>query len=380
MPLTHSIGLEELAKYFHMPINSVAKELGVCATVLKKICRRNGIPRWPHRKIKSLDKMIKTLSAAVPKNEEDEERIKQEINTLKEKRSFLVTNPNVLLKTTKKPSANRRRKKPADEEAMTGGPQPGPLPTNWATKRQKLNNSVARRLPAFGQSPFAEGELESLVIAATSATAARDRPFAYMLTQMHTASTSTTTQKKTMPINPLPQPITALPFSPTFPQRGSSDVKSATPMTSLSAFSPPLISQKDTENSSLELPRLQLKAEPDGKDKNEEAERTQSDQETGTTSQPKLHTVEPPIFDSSLDYYPAHEPLAKIHESKAAKQTISSHRPPPASPSKNKAKSKANSSRPVRTIVFHTETPYIPSSSFASSTSTTSNTKSRQKE
>jgi hypothetical protein len=42
---------EELAKYFHLPIAEAAKELGVCATVLKKICRKNGISRWPHRKV-----------------------------------------------------------------------------------------------------------------------------------------------------------------------------------------------------------------------------------------------------------------------------------------------------------------------------------------
>jgi hypothetical protein len=50
-PTQHGIGFEELAEYFHLPITQVSKELGVCATVLKKICRKNGIPRWPHRKV-----------------------------------------------------------------------------------------------------------------------------------------------------------------------------------------------------------------------------------------------------------------------------------------------------------------------------------------
>lgn len=47
-------------------------------------------------KIKSLDKMIATLDASVAKNPEDEERIRQEILTLKNKRTFLMKNPNVL--------------------------------------------------------------------------------------------------------------------------------------------------------------------------------------------------------------------------------------------------------------------------------------------
>lgn len=46
-----SITREQLTKYFHLPITDVAKELGICATMLKKICRKNGIPRWPHRKV-----------------------------------------------------------------------------------------------------------------------------------------------------------------------------------------------------------------------------------------------------------------------------------------------------------------------------------------
>ncbi|ELR19000.1 RWPRK domain containing protein [Acanthamoeba castellanii str. Neff] len=101
MPHSQDIGLEQLTKYFHLPINAVAKELGVCATVLKKICRKNGIPRWPHRKIKSLDKMIGSLQAISPKSPEDEERIKQEIAALVNKKRYLITNPNSLVKIKK---------------------------------------------------------------------------------------------------------------------------------------------------------------------------------------------------------------------------------------------------------------------------------------
>lgn len=43
--------MADLAQHFHLPINAAAKELGICPTVLKKICRRNGMRRWPHRKV-----------------------------------------------------------------------------------------------------------------------------------------------------------------------------------------------------------------------------------------------------------------------------------------------------------------------------------------
>lgn len=59
---TTTITFEQLTKYFHLPINDVAKELGICATMLKKICRKNGIPRWPHRKVRTiLHSLIDTI-------------------------------------------------------------------------------------------------------------------------------------------------------------------------------------------------------------------------------------------------------------------------------------------------------------------------------
>lgn len=53
-----NIGFEELRNYFYMPITKAAKEMNVGLTVLKKRCRELGIPRWPHRKMKSLSSLI----------------------------------------------------------------------------------------------------------------------------------------------------------------------------------------------------------------------------------------------------------------------------------------------------------------------------------
>lgn len=55
------LALEDLAKYFDVPIVEASKCLNVGVTVLKKKCRELGIPRWPHRKIKSLDSLIRDL-------------------------------------------------------------------------------------------------------------------------------------------------------------------------------------------------------------------------------------------------------------------------------------------------------------------------------
>jgi len=97
MPPSKNISFDELSKYFHLPINQVAKELGVCATILKKICRRNGIPRWPHRKIKSLDKMIANLNMNLEKDPQERDDIVREIELLKSKKLEIMKNPDILV-------------------------------------------------------------------------------------------------------------------------------------------------------------------------------------------------------------------------------------------------------------------------------------------
>ena len=42
---------EILEKYYHKPLQQVAKEIGICTTALKKICRTCGIKKWPFRSI-----------------------------------------------------------------------------------------------------------------------------------------------------------------------------------------------------------------------------------------------------------------------------------------------------------------------------------------
>ncbi|GKV25586.1 hypothetical protein SLEP1_g34999 [Rubroshorea leprosula] len=50
--------LEEIQKYFDVPICRAAKEMNVGLTLLKRRCRELNIMRWPHRKIKSLKTLI----------------------------------------------------------------------------------------------------------------------------------------------------------------------------------------------------------------------------------------------------------------------------------------------------------------------------------
>jgi hypothetical protein len=56
-----ALTFEQVSQYFYMPITQAARELDVGLTLLKKRCRELGIPRWPHRKMKSLETLINNV-------------------------------------------------------------------------------------------------------------------------------------------------------------------------------------------------------------------------------------------------------------------------------------------------------------------------------
>jgi len=60
--------IHDLKTVFHLPINDAAKKLGLCVTVLKQKCREFGVLRWPFRKVKKINTLIKQL-------EEEKEKV-----------------------------------------------------------------------------------------------------------------------------------------------------------------------------------------------------------------------------------------------------------------------------------------------------------------
>ena len=92
---------EQLSAYYHLPIAEVAHELGMCPTLLKRICRRVGIARWPYRKLRSIDRTVAALEQALwqrrqPQQQVDDsttattEELEQELVLLHRRRQRIV--------------------------------------------------------------------------------------------------------------------------------------------------------------------------------------------------------------------------------------------------------------------------------------------------
>ncbi|KAJ0410169.1 hypothetical protein ATCC90586_008447 [Pythium insidiosum] len=71
---TRSITLDMLRPHFDRPLAEVAGMFGICMTLMKKICRKNGVPRWPHRQIRGLRKSIWSIEKALRSCESEAQR------------------------------------------------------------------------------------------------------------------------------------------------------------------------------------------------------------------------------------------------------------------------------------------------------------------
>lgn len=99
-PLAKLITIDDLRKFFHLPIIEVANQLGTCTTALKKICRKNNINKWPYRQIRSITKSIQSLEmASLNDSLSDEVRIqyRQQIITLQNAIDELIKDPNSIV-------------------------------------------------------------------------------------------------------------------------------------------------------------------------------------------------------------------------------------------------------------------------------------------
>ena len=63
----------ELRENFGLPLQDVAVKMGIQLTALKKLCRKYGVMKWPHRKLTAIEKKISMLrqQLAMPGGSQD---------------------------------------------------------------------------------------------------------------------------------------------------------------------------------------------------------------------------------------------------------------------------------------------------------------------
>eukprot|EP00164_Ancoracysta_twista_P000242 GFYU01000344.1.p1 GENE.GFYU01000344.1~~GFYU01000344.1.p1 ORF type:complete len:334 (-),score=98.42 GFYU01000344.1:316-1317(-) len=61
--LSKEINYNMIAAYFDRPIKEAAEKFGCCVSSFKKICRRNGIKRWPRRELRSFCSSLSYMNA-----------------------------------------------------------------------------------------------------------------------------------------------------------------------------------------------------------------------------------------------------------------------------------------------------------------------------
>uniref|UniRef100_A0A0D9VKZ2 RWP-RK domain-containing protein n=1 Tax=Leersia perrieri TaxID=77586 RepID=A0A0D9VKZ2_9ORYZ len=92
-----TLTFELVSQYFCMPIKQAAQELTVGLTLLKSRCRALGIPRWPYRKVKSLQALIRNVQELATETGQDEKMTMNTVEMLQQTKKLMEQSPDVEL-------------------------------------------------------------------------------------------------------------------------------------------------------------------------------------------------------------------------------------------------------------------------------------------
>ncbi|KAL0481482.1 hypothetical protein AKO1_011280 [Acrasis kona] len=86
---------DEISRHFEIPEAVAATHLGISKTQLKKLCREHDVPRWPYRRLKSLQSKIDVLRCQCEKTtiKEEIDLCNKQISELQMKKEFIKQNP-----------------------------------------------------------------------------------------------------------------------------------------------------------------------------------------------------------------------------------------------------------------------------------------------
>lgn len=108
--LSKPLLFEELAKHFDISADEAAEKLGVCMSAIKKICRRHGIIRWPHRKLHSANKAILVIESKISETQDMAavESLRREAINILVSKLRVILNPTYILSSELVQHSNSR--------------------------------------------------------------------------------------------------------------------------------------------------------------------------------------------------------------------------------------------------------------------------------
>jgi hypothetical protein len=115
-----------LQPHFERPLQEAALKFGVCTTLLKKICRKNGIANWPFRKICGLRKSIASMEKQVQyfdgeqKQAYAEQLRKLQVELEAYRRIGMAPTPEFIQLMDEEEEEQQQRERERDEDAHSG--------------------------------------------------------------------------------------------------------------------------------------------------------------------------------------------------------------------------------------------------------------------
>ncbi|POM64237.1 RWP-RK domain containing hypothetical protein [Phytophthora palmivora] len=146
-----------LRPHFEKPLAEVANIFGICMTLMKKICRKNGVPRWPHRQIRGLRKSIWSIEKALRCCESEAQR-RSYNDHLQKQRAKLLT----ILKGPASPSSKAAFELVLSEPCSPLSEVTTPTAADKAQNPSDSSYSAASPSPRF-QMPTAYSQAPSTV-------------------------------------------------------------------------------------------------------------------------------------------------------------------------------------------------------------------------
>ncbi|KAL9674561.1 hypothetical protein QQ045_030833 [Rhodiola kirilowii] len=175
-----SLTWEILSQYFYMPIAQAARELNIGLTLFKKRCRELGVRRWPHRKLMSINSLIKNVKEMEKDREVDPAMSKgtfrNAIEVLETQRKMMEVMPDIQLEEQTKRlrqacfKANYKKRRLM---IMNGGGGGGDLAnssnsTSSSGKGNESTTASSTNIGFAGQDLETSDELRSLLFDALS--------------------------------------------------------------------------------------------------------------------------------------------------------------------------------------------------------------------